>query len=124
MSSLGNKEIMAHNIRRLMDSASVKPKDVCDTLKIPMPTFSDWINAKTYPRIDKIEMLANYFGVQKSDLVEEEAFAPEKEREISDDDIKFALFGGDGEITEAMYDEVRRFARMVKMREDAERKKE
>ena len=46
------------------------------------------------------------------------------EREISDNDIKFALFGGDGEITDAMYDEVKRFAQMVKLREEAEKKKE
>ena len=48
----------------------------------------------------------------------------ESERQISDDDIKFALFGGDGEITDAMYDEVKRFAKMVKLREEAEKKKE
>mgnify|MGYP000250745067 len=36
-----------------------------------MPTFSDWVNAKTYPRIDKIELMANYFGVTKADLVED-----------------------------------------------------
>ena len=41
-----------------------------------MPTFSDWINAKTYPRIDKIELLANYFGVLKSDLVEDKSSLP------------------------------------------------
>lgn len=35
----------------------------------------------------------------------------------SDEDIKFALFGGDGEITDAMYEEVRRFAEFVKQRE-------
>ena len=46
------------------------------------------------------------------------------EREISDNDIKFALFGGDGEITDAMYDEVKRFTQMVKLREEAEKKKE
>lgn len=45
-------------------------------------------------------------------------------RKVSDDDIKFALFGGDGEITDAMYDEVKRFAHMVKLREEAEKKKE
>lgn len=33
-------------------------------------TFSDWINGKKYPRIDKIEMMANYFNIAKSDLVE------------------------------------------------------
>ena len=36
-----------------------------------MPTFSDWVNAKSYPRIDKIELLANYFDISKADLVEE-----------------------------------------------------
>ena len=46
------------------------------------------------------------------------------ERQVSDEDIKFALFGGDGEITDAMYDEVKRFAKMVKLREEAEKKKE
>ena len=33
--------------------------------------FSDWVNAKTYPRIDKIELMANYSGISKSDLVED-----------------------------------------------------
>ena len=76
MSSLGNKHIMAQNIRSYMVQAGVSATDVCTALKIPMPTFSDWINAKTYPRIDKIEMLANYFGILKSDLVEEKNATP------------------------------------------------
>ena len=76
MSSLGNKEVMANNIKRLMVKAGVTPTDICSTLKIPLPTFSDWIHAKTYPRIDKIEMLANYFGVMKSDLVEDFSSIP------------------------------------------------
>ena len=76
MTALGNKQIMAKNIKRYMEEAGVTSKDVCITLKIPMPTFSDWINAKTYPRIDKIEMLANYFGVLKSDLVEDKSSIP------------------------------------------------
>mgnify|MGYP002515637211 FL=1 len=54
-----------------MNKNKIRSTDVCGTLKIPMPTFSDWINAKTYPRIDKIELMANYFGIEKSDLVEE-----------------------------------------------------
>ena len=49
--------------------------------------------------------------------------AENDKREINDDDIKFALFGGDGEITDAMYDEVRQFAAFVKSRE-AQKKKE
>ena len=40
---------------------------------------------------------------------------------VTDDDIKFALFGGDGEITDAMYEEVKQFAAFVRQRE-AEKK--
>ena len=54
----------------------------------------------------------------------EKAPTPEGERVVNDEDIKFALFGGDGEITDAMYDEVKRFAQMVKLREEMEKKKE
>lgn len=71
MSDLGNKKIMAENIRYYMALHDVTQTEICNTLKIKMPTFSDWVNAKTYPRIDKIELMANYFGISKSDLVEE-----------------------------------------------------
>ena len=45
-------------------------------------------------------------------------------RPVSDDDIKFALFGGGGEITAAMYREVKEFAALVKLREEMKKMKE
>ena len=83
MSSLGNKKIMSENIKKYMEQAGVTATDICSTLKIPMPTFSDWINAKTYPRIDKIEMLANYFGILKSDLVEDKSYFSDNKNNIA-----------------------------------------
>ncbi|MCC4038595.1 XRE family transcriptional regulator [Staphylococcus pseudintermedius] len=68
---LGNKEVMSKNIRRLMKENNVDRKQLSIDLKVKYTTLSDWINAKTYPRIDKIELLANYFNVNKSDLVED-----------------------------------------------------
>lgn len=82
MGSLGNKEIMARNIKHYMNNNNVRPTDICGTLNIPMPTFSDWINAKTYPRIDKIELMANYFGISKSDLVEEHGASTSSSRGV------------------------------------------
>lgn len=69
--NLGNKETMARNITYYMSVKGVQSIDVCDALGIPPSTFSYWITAKTYPRIDKIEKMANYFGITKADLVEE-----------------------------------------------------
>lgn len=71
MSSLGNKEIMANNIRFYLSQNGVSQTEICQTLGFSMSTFSDWVHARTYPRIDKIELMANYFGIEKSDLVEE-----------------------------------------------------
>lgn len=73
--NLGNKKIMAANIQRYMKIKNKKASDVYIALDIAPATFSDWIHAKTYPRIDKIEMMADYFGISKADLVEEPAEA-------------------------------------------------
>lgn len=67
---IGNKEIMAQNIKKYMKRKGVTSADVCRALGFKTNTFSNWITAKIYPRIDKIEMLAMYFGVSKSALVE------------------------------------------------------
>ena len=69
---IANNEVMARNITRLMAEKGVKSVEVCEALNFKPSTFSDWINAKKYPRIDKIEMMAKYFGVSKADLVEDE----------------------------------------------------
>ena len=70
MSDLGNKAIMAENIQRLMDSRGIDRNKICADLGLKYTTFTDWVKGNTYPRIDKIELLANYFGVPKSELVE------------------------------------------------------
>lgn len=71
MSSLGNKEIMAKNIQYYMDKYEKTRQDMCDALGVKYTTFTDWVKGNSYPRIDKIELMANYFGIEKSDLVEE-----------------------------------------------------
>ena len=71
MSDLGNKEVMAKNIKYYMSLHNKTRKQICSDLGFAYTTFSDWINGKKYPRIDKIEMMANYFGISKADLVED-----------------------------------------------------
>lgn len=69
---------------------------------------------------DTLSKIAAHFGVSVDYLLGKETEkAPTEagERVVSDDEIKFALFGGDGEITDEMYDEVKRFAAYIKQRE-------
>lgn len=71
MTSLGNKEIFSRNLKRLMNENNIDRNTLCENLNFRYSTVSEWISAKKYPRIDKIEMLANYFNVKKSDLIED-----------------------------------------------------
>ena len=68
---LGNKGVMAQNIKYYMNLHQKERNDICKDLGIKYTTLTDWINGKTYPRIDKIEAMAQYFGISKADLVEE-----------------------------------------------------
>ena len=70
MSDLGNKAVMAENIKYYMSLHNKTRVEVCKDLGFAYSTFSEWLNAKKYPRIDKIEMMANYFHISKADLVE------------------------------------------------------
>lgn len=70
MSDIGNKQIFAKNLESYMKLNNIDRYQLCTALGIKYPTVSAWLSANKYPRIDKIEMLANYFGIQKSDLIE------------------------------------------------------
>ena len=71
MSNLGNKEIFAKNLAYYLERSGKDQKVVAEVVGVAPSTFNEWMKAKKYPRIDKIEMLANYFGILKSDLIEE-----------------------------------------------------
>lgn len=66
-----NKDIFASNLKRYMALNDKSRKDISEALGISYYTVTDWVKGKKYPRMDKVEMLANYFGILKSDLIEE-----------------------------------------------------
>jgi len=76
MSDLGNKKILSSNLLRLMAENGKDRRQMCDALGVSYSTFSDWVNGLKYPRIDKIELMANYFGIQKSELIEKKVDTP------------------------------------------------
>lgn len=71
MTNLGNKDVFAKNLKKYMQLNGKTRNEVCHALGLKYTTFADWVNGKKYPRMDKIEMLANYFGIKKSDLIED-----------------------------------------------------
>ena len=68
-----SKNVFASNLNKYMRLQSKSRKDISEALGISYFTVSDWVNGKKYPRMDKVEMLANYFGILKSDLIEDKS---------------------------------------------------
>ena len=73
MNNLGNKEIMAKNLLHYVTRSGKTQKEIAAIVGVAPSTFNDWLKAKKYPRIDKIEILADYFCILKSDLIEEKS---------------------------------------------------
>lgn len=71
MSGLGNKDILSKNLRYYIEKSGKDRRELAEIWGFPYSTVTEWVNGKKYPRIDRIEIMANYFGILKSDLIEE-----------------------------------------------------
>jgi len=107
MSELGNKEIMAKNIKHYMDVNGKSRNDICEALGFSYSTFTDWINANSYPRIDKIEMMANYFNIKKSCLVENKGEEQEQHYYLNEETRQIAQEIFENENMRLLFDTVR-----------------
>lgn len=65
------RDIFASNFRRILKLRGKTQSDIVSDLEVTSSTVSDWANAKKYPRVDKMQALADYLGVIISDLREE-----------------------------------------------------
>ena len=71
MDNINSKKTFAKNLKKYMKISDKTQIDICNDLNFKPTTFSGWMNEVSYPRIDKIELLANYFNIKKSDLIED-----------------------------------------------------
>ena len=68
---MDNHSIFADNLNKYMAEYGKTRRDLAEALGVSYYTITDWVKGKKYPRMDKVEMLANYFGILKSDLLED-----------------------------------------------------
>ena len=71
MSDLGNKDVMSKNLKYYIERSGKDRRELAEIWGFPYSTVTEWINGRKYPRIDKIELMADYFGILKSDLIED-----------------------------------------------------
>ena len=115
-----------NRIETLCQERNVTVTALCREAGVSRASLSDLkMGRKQGLSAETLTRLADWFGVSVDRLLgKENAPGGDAGRRISDEDIKFALFGGDGVITDAMYREVRDFAAFVKRREEEKQRKD
>lgn len=77
------KKIFSKNLKRLMEINDKTQADLIRDLNITRSAISTWVNGTRLPRMDKVDLLAQYFHASRSDLIED------KESEIDNLISKF-----------------------------------
>ena len=111
MSDATMREIFARNLKRLLEMNDKQPADIVRDLGIPFSTVSNWVNGEKFPRMGKIEMLANYLGVEKSDLLEDKGDAVPESYYLNDDARDLARFLFDNPDYKVLFDASRKVSR-------------
>lgn len=76
MSEERERKIFAENLNAYMKKHGKTQADIVADLQINKSTISTWCNAAKMPRMGTIQRLAEYFGIKKSDLLEEKNTLP------------------------------------------------
>ena len=71
-----------------MELCNKKQADIINDLGINKSAVSTWINGTRMPRMDKVQALADYFGINKSDLLEDKGTQEEDNSYYIDEDAK------------------------------------
>ena len=101
-----------NNIKTLRTSRGMKQAELASYLKVSQGTLSFWESGKYEIDNKSLQEIAEYFGTTTDHVLGFSSNPNPHSNEITDSDIKFALFGGD--VTDEKFEEVKRFAKYIK----------
>lgn len=81
MSDEQQKRIFAANLNRYIEESGKRQIEVAEDLSISPQLLNTWTQGKAIPRMGKIQRLADYFGIYKSDLLEDHDVSPNEEEQ-------------------------------------------
>ena len=68
--NIGNRKIFGNNLAFYLERSGKTQKEVADIVGVAPSTVHAWLQGSRYPRMDKVELLAELFGIRKTDLIE------------------------------------------------------
>ncbi|WP_432371902.1 helix-turn-helix domain-containing protein [Staphylococcus chromogenes] len=102
------RKILSENLEQLMKERNITQVELSEAIGVSQSTISNWLKESKYPRISKIQELANYFNVPKSRITEENNLQQET----------IAAHFDKEDLTEEEMDEVMQFIEIIKRRKN------
>jgi len=104
---------MYERIENLCKEAGINVTALCTNCKIPRASLSDFKSGRKKTLSAKtLSLIAEYFGVSVDYL------CGNTSTKTDETALKVALFGGAGDVTDEMWEEVKRYAEYIKEREN------
>lgn len=107
--------MFSQRLKQLRKSFGITQTEFAKEFNISQGTIGMWETGQRTPDIEMLSKIARRFNVS-IDYLLGETDETKKSPSISDEDVKVALFGGDGEVTPEMWDDVRKYVEFVKMK--------
>lgn len=104
MSEDKQKAIFSKNLNSYVTKSGKNQSEIAKNIRVSPQTFNTWCKGIAIPRMGKVQTLADYFHINKSDLIEDKAAEPA---------TTVAYFDVDG-YTEKELDEIESFAEFIK----------
>lgn len=88
MSENDYKRIFSRNLKKYMALNGKEQIDLINDLNLNKSAVSTWCNGTRLPRMDKVQLLADYFRIEKSDLIEEKTDTTSEPDYFYDEDAR------------------------------------
>ena len=69
-----NAKQIGRNITNLLIEKEKTQQELADAIGVSKSTVSTWTNGKRIPRMDKVDLMCKYFGVNRSDILSSHGF--------------------------------------------------
>lgn len=71
------KKIFSRNLRYYIDMSGQQQTEIAAAIGEKVSTFNMWVQGNSMPSVVKIQKLADYFAIGKSDLVDDKSMIPD-----------------------------------------------
>lgn len=85
------KIVFSNNLKKLVANSNLPQREIANRIKVSPQTFNTWTQGIAIPRMKKIQLLADFFNVEKSDLIDEKTNINTQDISVMVDDLMYNL---------------------------------